>query len=78
MCQDFTTLEGRQGGEWASVEPRVLETETAVHTVSCQLESHLLDVPLHALFSIDMPILYAKRSPEVTVLVSPSGPSSYS
>ena len=58
MRQNLTTLECRQSSERSSVEPRVLEAETAVHTVRGELQSHLLDVPLEKLSLCGFTVLH--------------------
>lgn len=46
MCENLSTLMGRQRSKRASVKSRSRKSETTVHTVGSQLQSLLGDVPL--------------------------------
>lgn len=46
MREDLSSLGRGESRERTSVESRVLESETTIHTVGRQLESYLFDFPL--------------------------------
>ena len=45
--QNLTTFVCREGSQRSGVEPRVLETETSIHTVRSEFERHLFNIPLY-------------------------------
>ena len=51
MRQDLTALIRRQRCQLTSIEPRIFETETAVHTVGRELECLLSDIELRAILA---------------------------
>lgn len=78
MCQDLSSLECRERGERARIEPRVFKAETPVHTVGSELECLLFDVVLNraqASLALDF-VRRVGSLPEVASHGSSSGPSS--